>query len=84
MKHIEVFVRPQESPAYCAEDGGVRIAYGNQWVDFKDGKVFISSEISQQASSADADKECRCLDYLELHESGGCLCSACGTPYPRR
>ena len=84
MKHIEIFIRPQESPVYRAEDGAVRIAYGKQWVDFKDGKVFVSSEISQQVSSADADKECRCLDYLELHESGGCICSACNTLYPHR
>jgi len=43
-KNVMIFIRPQESPTFTVEDKDVRISYGNQWIDFRDGKVLIRSE----------------------------------------
>lgn len=38
---IDIFIKPQEHPIATVEDDMMRIYYNDQWVDFKDGKVFI-------------------------------------------
>lgn len=39
--NVDIFLKPQEHPIKTVEDDTVRIYYNGQWVDFKDGKVFI-------------------------------------------
>lgn len=41
---VDIFIRPQESPIKIVEDNLVRLSYNGQWIDFKDGKVFIIFE----------------------------------------
>ena len=38
---VDIFIKPQEHPIKTVEDNIIRIYYDGQWVDFKDGKVFI-------------------------------------------
>jgi hypothetical protein len=58
---VMIFHRPQEAPAATWEDRSVRIAYNNYWVDFRDGKVFVTAEPSQPVNAADAEE-----GYYEL------------------
>jgi hypothetical protein len=40
---VMVFVRPKETPAFNLEPKDTRIAYGNIWIDFRDGQVVASN-----------------------------------------
>lgn len=41
---VMIFIRPKESPVITGNDKDIRIAYGNIWIDFRDGKILIKSE----------------------------------------
>ncbi len=41
-KQVEVYVKPVESPHLVIDAGeNCRIYYAGQWIDFRDGKVFV-------------------------------------------
>lgn len=43
---VLVFVRSAESPSVILTAENVRIAYGDYWVDFRDGAVKVTKEES--------------------------------------
>lgn len=45
---IEIYIRPQETPAQTQKDEDVRIYYNGQWVDFRHGTIRISQDMDRQ------------------------------------
>lgn len=41
---LELYIRPQQSPAAIFEPNQIRINYSGKWVDFRDGKILIHNE----------------------------------------
>jgi hypothetical protein len=41
---IEIYLRPQESPAMVVPDENLRLAYMDYWIDFREGKIILRSD----------------------------------------
>ena len=57
---IEIYIRPIEQPVMFPSDRNIRLYYGGQWIDFRDGKIRITKDDS-------FPKQCACADE---HEQG--------------
>ena len=74
-KDVLIFRRPAESPESIMYDHDIRISYNNFWVDFRDGKVIVTSNIAaQQDSGFDQAKGCDCpVSGFTVFHKQGCL-----------
>jgi hypothetical protein len=41
---IEIYLRPQESPAMVVPDENLRLNYKDYWIDFRQGKIILRSD----------------------------------------
>lgn len=45
---VVVFIRPKVSPQFTLRSEQIRVAYGCNWVDFRDGRVLVRDEAGKE------------------------------------
>ena len=45
---LELYIRPQQSPAVIFDPDKIRINYAGKWVDFRKGKILIRNQNGEQ------------------------------------
>jgi len=72
---VQIFMRPVEAPIFTVTGENIRIAYGEWWVDFKNGDVSVTKDCAQKPGvQADADcEQCNINKAMGANYCSHCL-----------
>lgn len=73
---VELYIKPTESPVAVIEDTDMRLYYNNQWVDFRYGKIRITTD-SPSNLTPDLYKCPGCGTPVEHHDQAECGVCGC-------